>query len=66
MSYIKFVEEEINSWRCKDGGLTNAACDTLEMAYHFQDGEPTSEEYFSSDFATNYAARLWTEYFNYG
>ena len=48
----------------RDGGLTNAVCDVLYQAEGFDNMEPTIEDFFSDDFATQYAARCWEEWIN--
>ena len=58
--YIKFVNQEIDEWRCQDSGLTHAACDVIQIAHWLvKVGGPMEEDHFSEDFATQYAARLW-------
>lgn len=62
--YFRYVEAEVDDWRAADGGLTNAACDTLKMAawYCRNKEKPKYEEYFDKDFGTQKAAELF-DYF---
>ena len=64
MSYINFVNQEVDEWRCQDGGLTHAACDVIQTAHWLvKVGGPIEEDHFSEDFATQYASRLWEEHY---
>ena len=62
--YLRYVEEEVDNCRAADGGLTNAACDTLKMAawYCRNKAAPKYEEYFDQDSGTQRAAELF-DYF---
>ncbi len=62
--YLSYVKEAVDDWRAADGGLTNAACDTLKMAawYCRNKEKPKYEEYFDEDFGTQKAAELF-DYF---
>lgn len=62
MRYMDFVEDSVKEWTAKDGGLTNAACDVLYQAAHFKNVNPVLEDFFSDDFATQYAAICWEEW----
>ena len=62
IKYTDFVEDSVKEWTASDGGLTNAACDVLYQAKGFDNIEPTIEDFFSDDFATQYAARCWEEW----
>jgi len=61
---MKYVESEVDGWRTGDGGLTNAACDTIAAAawYCRNEQEPYHEDYFHMDFGTSTAARLYEEF----
>ena len=61
-AYVDFVHQDVASWQCPDGGYTNAACDVLVAAGYFTRRDPNREDYFSSDFGTQYAARLMDEF----
>ena len=60
IDFIQFVNQEVDEWRCQDGGLTNAACDVIQAAFFLQKvGGPVYEDYFSQDYGTQEAAELW-------
>jgi hypothetical protein len=64
--YLQFVNQEVEEWRCQDGGLTHAACDVIQTAHWLvKVGGPIEEDHFSEDFATQYAAHLWAVWLGY-
>ena len=62
LTFREFVEYDLKDWLASDGGGTRAAGDVAEMAGVFESQDPTRDDFFSPDFGTQYAARLWEEF----
>ena len=65
--YLSYVKEAVDDWRAADGGLTNAACDTISAAawYCRNKTEPKYEDYFDEDFGIQHAAEIYDYFYEY-